>query len=100
MVFKKSYFDESWYAVNVGGSTLNLADRKLSTYLNALIEAGFAVEKLVEETDETLLDGSAFAQKARLLPVTFVFEARQKLRWMRMIFSEFYSRHRCSKPVF
>ena len=64
--------------MNVGGSTLNLADRKLSTYLNALIEAGFAVEKLVEETDETLLDGSPFAIKASLLPVTFVVKARRK----------------------
>ena len=77
LVFKKSYFDESWYAVNVGGSTLNLADRKLSTYLNTLIEAGFAVEKLVEQTDESLLDGSDFAKKARLLPVTFVVRARR-----------------------
>ena len=80
MVFKKSYFDEIWYAVNVGGSTLNLADRKLSTYLNTLIEAGFAVEKLVEQTDESLLDGSDFAKKARLLPVTFVVRARRLIK--------------------
>lgn len=77
LVFKKSYFDESWYAVNVGGGTLNLADRKLSTYLNALAQAGFVLEELVEQTDDTLLDDSPFARKARMLPVTFVVKAKK-----------------------
>jgi hypothetical protein len=44
-VFKKCYFDESWYSVSLDESTLTLSDRKLSTYVNALSKAGFVVEQ-------------------------------------------------------
>ncbi|MBO9599714.1 MAG: methyltransferase domain-containing protein, partial [Cohnella sp.] len=79
LVFKKRYFDESWYSVTLGGSTLNLSDRKLSTYVNALAEAGFVIERLIEESDEEILQASNgdFAQKASMLPVTFVIKARK-----------------------
>ena len=79
-VFKKSYFDESWYSVSLGGSMLALSDRKLSTYVNALAKAGFVIEQLVEESDEELVGvrNSAFARKAAMLPVTFVIKARKR----------------------
>lgn len=77
LVFKKSYFDESWYTVSVGGGSLSLADRKLSTYVNALIKAGFAIEQLVEESEEDRFQSDAFSAKAKMLPVTFVIKARK-----------------------
>lgn len=79
LAFKKCYFDESWYAVSLGECTLTLSDRKLSTYVNALAKAGFAIEQMIEQSDEEMLQGdsSEFAKKARMLPVTFVIKARK-----------------------
>jgi len=81
LVFKKCYFDESWYSVSLGESTLSLSDRKLSTYVNALSKAGFVIEEMIEQSDDEIMqsqdDNSDFAQKAKMLPVTFVFKARK-----------------------
>lgn len=79
LVFKKCYFDESWYSVTLGGSTLTLSDRKLSTYVNALAQAGFVIEQLIEESDDEIIQSSGgdFAKKAKMLPVTFVIKARK-----------------------
>jgi|GEM_PF-451216 len=79
LFFKKSYFDESWYALSLDGETISLSDRKLSTYINALSKAGFVIEKLVEESHEDLLQASdsRFSKKAEMLPVTFVIKARK-----------------------
>ncbi|WP_349671865.1 helix-turn-helix domain-containing protein [Lacrimispora sp.] len=77
LVFKKSYFDESWYSVSVGEGVLSLSDRKLSTYINALARSGFVIEQLIEESDEDIikLKDNSFAKKASMLPVTFVMKA-------------------------
>lgn len=81
LVFKKCYFDESWYSVSLGESTLTLSDRKLSTYVNALAKGGFVIEKLIEESDDERMQSrhanSDFAKKAKMLPVTFVIKARK-----------------------
>lgn len=79
LIFKKSYFDESWYSVSLEESTLTLSDRKLSTYVNALSKAGFVIEQLIEESDDGIMQlrDSDFAQKAKMLPVTFVIKARK-----------------------
>ncbi|MBD3917170.1 class I SAM-dependent methyltransferase [Paenibacillus sp. PR3] len=80
-VFKKNYFDESWYSVTIGDSTLSLTDRKLSTYVNALSKAGFVIEQMIEESDDDIIQSwnanNEFARKAAMLPVTFVFKARK-----------------------
>lgn len=80
LAFKKCYFDESWYSVAVDGGTLSLSDRKLSTYVNALAAAGFTLERMVEASDEDLLDsiGGEYAGKAKMLPVTFAVKARKR----------------------
>ncbi|MCR8645503.1 class I SAM-dependent methyltransferase [Paenibacillus sp. N1-5-1-14] len=79
-VFKKSYFDEAWYPVAVEGDLL-LADRKLSTYVNALAKAGFVIEQMIEETDDEIMqskdDNSDMAKRAKMFPVTFVIKARK-----------------------
>jgi len=79
LIFKKNYFDESRYSLSLGDGTLALSDYKLSTYINALSKAGFLIEELIEETDEDMTkdDSSAFAEKARMLPVTFVIKVRK-----------------------
>jgi len=78
-VFKKCYFDESQYSLSLGEETLILSDYKLSSYVNALAQAGFVIEQMIEESDGDLMrdDDSNFAEKARLLPVTFVIKARK-----------------------
>lgn len=79
LIFKKCYFDESWYTVALDGGTLSLTDRKMSTYVNALAKAGFVIDELVEQSDEDMIqdDKSDFAKKAKMLPVTFVMKARK-----------------------
>lgn len=80
LIFSNSYFDESWYSVSIENTKLMLANRKLSTYINALAKAGFVIEQLVEESDEEILKQSnkdAFAEKAKMLPVAFVIKARK-----------------------
>jgi len=79
LVFKKCYFDESWYSVSLDESTLTLSDRKLSTYVNALAKAGFVIEQLIEQSDDEIMQSrdSDFAKKAKMLPVTFVIKARK-----------------------
>ena len=64
----------------MGGATFSLSDRPLSAYINALAKAGFSIEQMVEQTDSDLIRGdtSDFAQKAGMLPVTFVFKARKR----------------------
>lgn len=80
LVFKKCYFDESWYSVSLDESTLTLSDRKLSTYVNTLAKAGFVIEQMIEQSDEEIIQSrgnSKFAKKAQMLPVTFVIKARK-----------------------
>ena len=78
-IFKKNYFDESWYSVPIDGNLFSLSDRKMSTYINALAKAGFFIEELVEESEEDHLNSrnTHFANKAKMLPVTFVIKARK-----------------------
>lgn len=80
LVFKKNYFDESWYSVSIDGGVLSLSDRKLSTYVNALAKAGFVIEQMIEQSDDEILKSkdSNFAKKAKMLPVTFVIKARKR----------------------
>jgi ubiquinone/menaquinone biosynthesis C-methylase UbiE len=81
LIFKKCYFDESWYSVSLEESTLALSDRKLSTYVNALSKAGFVIEQMIEQSDDEMMqsreDNNDFAKKAKMLPVTFVIKARK-----------------------
>ncbi len=66
------------------GFPLTLYNRRLSDYINALAKAGFAVERVVEETDrETMVSDCAFSTrfyspyKAQRFPQSIVFKARK-----------------------
>lgn len=78
LAFRKCYFDESRYSMALGDGTLTLSDYKLSSYINALAKAGFVIERMIEESDDDLIGKTgSLAQKARMLPVTFVIKARK-----------------------
>ena len=65
----------------VHDSEIVLCNRKMSTYINALAKAGFAIEQLVEETDDETLkaDGEldSKTRKAQMLPLSFCIKARK-----------------------
>jgi len=49
--------------------------------VNALAKAGFAIEQMIEQSDDEIIqskdDNNDFAKKAKMLPVTFVIKARK-----------------------
>lgn len=81
LVMTKSYFDESYFKMPVDDSEIILCNRKMSTYINALAKAGFAIEQLVEETDDETLKATGEldvkTRKAKMLPLSFCIKARK-----------------------
>lgn len=84
LVFEGCYFDEGLFTFEKGGNPVSLYNRKLSTYINALAKAGFAVEQIVEETDkETLEREVEFTSqyyapcKAKKFPLSIVIKSRK-----------------------
>ena len=65
----------------VHDTTVTFANRKISTYVNALYDAGFIIEKMVEQTDDRTLsdteDCSPKTQKAKMLPLSMCFKCRK-----------------------
>jgi len=80
-VFKKSYFDESWYPDSREGAEFTLCDRMISTYVNALAQAGFFIGQMIERPDEELLQKSdendEFVKRRKMIPSGFVIKARK-----------------------
>jgi len=80
-VFKKSYFDESWYTDSMGGETFTLSNRMLSTYINALAKAGFFIEQMIEKPDEEILrscdENDESVKRVQMIPKVFVIKARK-----------------------
>ena len=81
LVMMKSYYDESYFKMPVHDSEIVLCNRKISTYINALAKAGFAIEQLIEEADEESLHATGEidpkTRKARMLPISFCIKARK-----------------------
>ena len=81
MIFNRSYFDESYFTLPVDGSEMILCNRKISTYINALAEARFCVERMVEQTNretmEAVDDNGVKTLKAQMLPISVCFKARK-----------------------
>ena len=81
LVFNKSYFDEAYFSMPVDGSEIILCNRKISTYINALAEAGFVVEQMIEQTDDETMksvgENSSKTRKAKMHPISFCFKARK-----------------------
>lgn len=80
LIFRNSYFDENWYCADMGDSCIMMSNRMLSTYINALADNGFVIEKLKEETDKEKAESanSDFGKKTLILPTAFVIKARKE----------------------
>ena len=81
LVMTKSYYDEAYFKMPVHDSEIVLCNRKISTYVNALAKAGFAIEQLIEEADEESLNAAGEVdpktRKAKMLPLSFCIKARK-----------------------
>ena len=80
MYLTKSYLDEEYFTIPIDGGEMILRNRKISTYVNALANAGFVIERMVEETDsETMnaVDPDDRRKKAQMVPHTVIFKARK-----------------------
>lgn len=79
LIFSNSYFNEEWYCADMGDKEIMLSNRMLSTYINALTDNGFVIEKLMEETDreKAMAADNDFGKKALMLPTVFVIKARK-----------------------
>jgi AraC-like DNA-binding protein/SAM-dependent methyltransferase len=81
LIFRKCYYDESWYSVPMDGSVFSLSDRKMSTYINALAKAGFVIEQMLEDPYRGGLppknENSEKIEKSQMVPPVFVIKARK-----------------------
>lgn len=81
LVFHRSYFDESYFTMPVHDSEIVLCNRKISTYVNALADAGFVIERMIEQNDsETMAaqgDLDEKTRKAQMMPISVCFKARK-----------------------
>lgn len=63
------------------GSEIILCNRKISTYINTLAQAGFCIEQMIEQTNNETMksdnDNSDKTKKAKMLPLSFCFKARK-----------------------
>ena len=84
LVFTGQYVRDESFSYVQRGQPVTVQHRRMSTYINALADAGFAVERLIEETDaETFSRPAAFSAayfapyKATRLPLSFIIKARK-----------------------
>ena len=81
LVFDKSYFDRGDTQFTMDDGVLYLRNYGISDYVNALADAGFRIERLVEQTDaETLAASGALpdrVRQAQMHPLSFIFKAQK-----------------------
>ena len=84
LVFSGSYTKDEAFSYIQRGQPVTVQNRRMSTYINELADAGFAVERLVEETDcDTLSRTAEFSSgyyspwRAQKLPLSFIVKARK-----------------------
>lgn len=84
LVFSGQYVRDERFSYVQRGQPVTVQNRRISTYVNALADAGFAVERMIEETDaETLSRPAAFSSsyyapfRAARMPLSFVIKARK-----------------------
>jgi len=82
IVINRSYQDEMIIDMNKCGEPMSLRKWKLSSYINAISNAGMRVVNLIEETDhETLRLKCDFSEKyysaykAKIIPMSFIIKA-------------------------
>ena len=80
LVFHKSYFDEEYFTMPVDGSEIVLCNRKISTYVNALANAGFVIEQMIEQNVDDTMETEEISDKTlkvKMLPISVCFKARK-----------------------
>lgn len=81
LVFKKSYFDQSGQTLRLDDGEPILRNYRISDYINALAQAGFAIERMIEQTDAATLAASGELtdkmKQAKMFPLSFVMKARK-----------------------
>jgi ubiquinone/menaquinone biosynthesis C-methylase UbiE len=83
MVFHRSCFDTSYVVLDPDrdGNIVYLRPYQLSDYINALAQAGFAVKRLVEQTDSHTLNArenlTSQMRQAQTFPLSFLIEAQK-----------------------
>lgn len=84
LIFTGSYFDTELFKFQKGGNNVSVYNRKLSDYINTLVKAGFAIDTLIEETDEDRLEREGEFNsnyyspiKAKMFPLSFIIKARK-----------------------
>lgn len=84
LIFTGNYLDEDEFSYMQRGNPVTIKNRKLSTYINTLAQAGFMVEQLIEETNEKILarpaefsSGYYTPYKAKKFPLSFIIKARK-----------------------
>ena len=81
LIFHKSYFDEDYFTMPVDGSEIILCNRKISTYVNALANAGFVIEQMIEQNDRKTMESPDITddktRKAKMIPISVCFKARK-----------------------
>lgn len=84
LIFSGCYYEAEPFSYIQRGKPVTLYNRRLSDYINTLAAAGFAVERVVEETDKATLEqndtfSSAYyaPSKAKRFPLSLVVKARK-----------------------
>lgn len=84
LIFNGSYFETDLFTFKKTGNDVSLINRKFSDYINSLAQAGFILERLIEETDEEILkrEGEFRSNyyspiKASKFPLSFIIKAKK-----------------------
>ncbi|MGN0569072.1 MAG: class I SAM-dependent methyltransferase [Candidatus Fimenecus sp.] len=84
LIFSGDYNTEDLFSFEKGGYPVTLINRKMSTYINALADSGFCVEKVIETTDYNAVrkEGAFHSEyyspiKASHFPLSFIIKARK-----------------------
>lgn len=82
-LLNKSYVEEGPELNEAWHNEVVIYHRKLSTYINTLIDAGFIIEKVIDDVvlpNEPSIDAAKWysTQKAALVPATFIIKATKR----------------------
>jgi SAM-dependent methyltransferase len=84
LIFSRCYYEKSSDNFKKADNQLTFQNRRLCDYINALASAGFAVERVVEETDKETLERECefssdyySAYKAKHFPLSIIIKARK-----------------------
>lgn len=84
LILSGSYYETEPFSYFQRENPVTLLNRRLSDYINALSTAGFAVERVVEETDRTILERDVefssdyySPSRAKRFPLSIIVKARK-----------------------